>query len=261
MSRSMDESWEHWGDDQYANLMYRRAIGDLPEMECSKAAARRVASCWVDGDTILDVGCGAGHYLYSLRRVIGNEFPYTGADVTERHLTLARMAFGNDARAHFEHGDIFNLPYEAGSFDIVICNNLMQNLPNIVKPIAELVRVARKAIIVRMLCEERTFLVREVHPHRPELDPSGEPHAFNYYNIYSRSYLEDILSQLPDIRSYSLELDREFDAGNIDGSLGKDSTGARPTTTIGGYQVNGCILLPWHFLTVVKQAGSAVSRG
>jgi ubiquinone/menaquinone biosynthesis C-methylase UbiE len=260
MPRIMNANWEHWGDDQYANLMYRRAIGDLPEMECSKAAARRVASCWVDGDTILDIGCGAGHYLYSLRRVIGDDFKYTGTDITERHLALARMAFGNDPRAHFERGDIFDLQYEAKSFDIVICNNLVQNLPNIAKPLAELVRVARKAIIVRLLCGERTFLVREVHPHKPELDSSGEPYAFNYYNIYSRTYLEDILSQLPEIRSCSIELDREFDVNNIDGSLAEGRMGAQPTTTIGGHQVNGYILLPWSFLTVFKEAETAVSR-
>lgn len=145
MSVNRNKNWEKWGDQKYADVMYRRAIGDLPEMESSKALARRVGSVWTTGNSILDVGCGAGHYLRSLRREIGSEFDYTGVDITPHHLALAKKAFAADARAYFQHANLFDLNFRDKSFDIAICTNLMQNLPNIVRPLGELSRVSRKS--------------------------------------------------------------------------------------------------------------------
>jgi ubiquinone/menaquinone biosynthesis C-methylase UbiE len=252
MPNQINSNWENWGDEKYAEVMYRRAIGDLPEMESSKALARRVVPFWRRGDSILDVGCGAGHYLRSLRREFGSEFDYTGVDITPRHLALAKRAFASDVRAHFDEADLFDLKYGDASFDIAICTNLMQNLPSIVKPLSELVRATRRAAIVRLLCGDRTFLIRDVHPHDPELDFSGEPHKFNYYNIYSHAYIGGIVSKISDVQSHSIEADRDYSVENIDTSLLKDSAGAQRTTTIGGYQTNGYILLPWAFLTILK---------
>lgn len=233
--------------------MYRRAIGDLPEMESSKALARRAGALWTPGNSILDVGCGAGHYLRSLRRVIGEEFDYTGVDITPGHLSLAKEAFAKDARAHFEHADLFDLKYPDKRFDIAICTNLMQNLPSIHKPLAELSRVSRKAVIVRFLCGARTFLIRDVHAHDPELDESGEPYSFNYYNIYSRAYVDGIVSTLANIRAHTIETDEDFSVESINNAAHLEpGQGAQPTTTIAGHQVNGYILLPWAFLTIWK---------
>ncbi len=46
----------------YGDLFFDRATGKLPEMESSKAAAARIAALAKSGDSLLDVGCGAGHY-------------------------------------------------------------------------------------------------------------------------------------------------------------------------------------------------------
>jgi len=245
-------NWQNWGDERYADVMYRRAVGELPEMESSKALSRRVADYWAAGDNVLDVGCGAGHYLRSLRRQLGNEFDYTGADITTAYLSLAQKAFAADPRAHFDNADIFNLHYRDHTFDIVCCSNLVQNFPSIVRPLSELVRVARKAVIVRLLCGNHTFLIRDVHPHEPELDASGEPFSFNYYNIYSRAYVKHILSHMTNIESHTIEIDKDYDTANLDNSALAGAAGALPTTTIGGFQANGYIILPWAFLTILK---------
>ena len=42
MPNDQNSNWQNWGDAEYADLMYLRVIGDLPEMESSKALARRV---------------------------------------------------------------------------------------------------------------------------------------------------------------------------------------------------------------------------
>ena len=95
MQTDRKQNWANWGDQKYAEVMYRRAIGDLPEMESSKAVARRVIPFWTIGNTILDVGCGVGHYLRSLRRELGSGFDYTGVDIAPHHLALAKKAFAS----------------------------------------------------------------------------------------------------------------------------------------------------------------------
>src|SRR5262249_60055118 len=129
-------------------------------MESSKAVARRIKAIWASGDTILDVGCGAGHYLVSLRRELGARLDYCGVDHLQHHIELARKAFEKDPYARFERADLYNLPYANSSFDIVTCNNLLQNLPALREPLCELMRVARKALVLRLLCGDRTYLIR-----------------------------------------------------------------------------------------------------
>ena len=52
--------------------------------------------------------------------------------------------------------------------------------------------------------------------------------------------------------SYTIEDDREFSPEKIGGALPGDPSGRSVTGTLGGFQVSGCILLPWAFLTVQK---------
>src|SRR5689334_220306 len=73
------ERWRVWSkDDHYGEVLYKRAIGEFPEMESSKALAKTVKGIFHPGESLLDVGCGAGHYLRSLRREIGPDILYTG---------------------------------------------------------------------------------------------------------------------------------------------------------------------------------------
>ena len=144
----MTGNWQNWGDKHCADILYRRARDELPEMESSKAVARRIKAIWASGDTILDVGCGAGHYLVSLRRELGARLDYCGVDHLRHHIELARKAFENDPHVRFELADLYKLPYANSSFDIVTCNNLLQNLPALREPLCELMRVARRALVM-----------------------------------------------------------------------------------------------------------------
>jgi ubiquinone/menaquinone biosynthesis C-methylase UbiE len=247
----MTGNWQNWGDERYADMLYRRARGELPEMESSKAVARRIKAIWKTGDTILDVGCGAGHYLVSLRRELGPGFDYCGVDYLERHVELARKAFSNDLHARFEVADVHKLPYASGSFDIVTCNNLLLSLPALREPLYELLRVARKALVLRLLCGDRTYLIREVHPHDPELDASGAPLEYNFYNIYSRRYVSQLLQEIGGFADHRIEPDTDFSAENLK-PLPKGSNPPQGTYVIGNLQFIGYIMLPWSFLTIEK---------
>ena len=249
----MNTVWKVWDrDNAYGELLYKRAVGDLPEMESSKRIARELHKIMNSGETILDVGCGAGHYLRSLRRELGKSFSYVGCDATEQYIDLAKRAFSGDGRASFRVSDIFALDFPDDSFDIVICNNLLLHLPSIEKPLQELTRVAKKMVIVRTLCGNRSFRIMDVTPQDDggEFLPEGDPKAFYYYNIYSQSYISYLLSANSKVRSWELTKDQEFDNKRIEESA-KEHSNVNATHILGDYQVNGYILQPWVILTIV----------
>jgi len=248
------ESWRTWNhDNAYGDVLYRRAVGELPEMESSKAAARRMKPLVGKGDRVLDVGCGAGHYLVSLRRELGVQFDYTGADATAHYLDLAAKAFANDTNARFQQADIFNLPFADCSYDVVMCNNVLLHLPSIAKPLSELVRVTKKKLLVRMLCGERTFMIRDVWPGDHEFDEQGQPNVFNHYNIYSKSYVSSLLKAMPEVAEFSIEDDKDFILSQVGNSAAENNFRFNGTYVLDNWQVNGYILQPWAFVTVHKR--------
>lgn len=246
-------SWRIWdGERSYGETLFKRATGELPEMESSKKLASEVARVLRTGDSILDVGCGSGHYLRSLRRVLAHDVTYTGVDATEYYIQLARKAFATDEHCEFKVADIYDLDLPDRSFDIVMCNNVLLHLPSIESPLSELVRVARRTVFVRLLCGNRSFRIQDVEsqPDGCEFENDGTPRGFHYYNIYSEEYVGHLLSKLAGVETWSLTPDTDFDKRKILTSTG-DHQGARDATTIvGDYQVNGYILQPWQVLEI-----------
>jgi len=254
----MDEHSKGWGNgkdwgafktEEYARVLYKRATGELPEMECSKATAK-ILSTWVkDGDSILDVGCGVGHYLRSLSNRLTANFSYTGLDNSPFYIELAEKAFSNMDRATFCKGDIYQLPFPEKSFDIVMSNNVFLHLPSIERPLRELCRVSRKYVLIRTLVGERSFLIQEVRTQGDEFNEDGSPKSFNYYNIYSQAYIEHLLSSIPEVNKWELAPDNDFNPELISANA-EQSEFQNVTKMIGDRQVNGYILQPWVFIKV-----------
>ncbi|MDJ0893593.1 MAG: class I SAM-dependent methyltransferase [Alphaproteobacteria bacterium] len=254
MNESSDKWRQRWRPDQagsvYGEVMFRRATGELPEMESTKAVAARLARTARPGDHILDVGCGVGHYLRGLQTALGFEFSYTGVDATEHFVKLAQEAFKGVDRAQFIQGDIFELPFEDARFDIVMCNNVLLHLPTVRTPLRELCRVAGRHVLIRTLIGERSFRILEVHGPDEDYDDTGEPSEFNYFNIYSTSYVDRLLSEVPCAKRWRILPDRDFDAQKIAREKSFREDAATVTTMTGNWQTNGYILSPWSFVEI-----------
>ena len=188
---------------KYGTLMLKRAQGKLPEMESSKSVSKVITNVISDGDKILDVGCGLGHYYISLKKRVKKNFQYVGMDVIDDYMKRARIIFKDEINVDFKKGDIFNIPFKNKSFDIVMCNNFLHNLPSIDKPIHELMRVSKKYVVIRTLIGDQSFRIQEVRNSKwdensvtlpsKEFDTNGQPKEYNFFNIYSREYLESLI--------------------------------------------------------------------
>ncbi len=256
----MKENWRIWDKDkEYGDLFFKRAIGELPEMESSKALAHIVAKYVNKNDKILDIGCGGGHYLRSLDKILNKDFRYEGIDQTEYYIERAREAFslavnenGYRTETCFKVGDIFNIPVEDNNAEIVICNNVLLHLPSIEKPLAELIRVSKKHIIIRTLIGTSSFRIKQIEQPE-EYDESGKPSNFHYYNIYSENYVKRSLDNLG-VNSYSFFDDVDYNPSIFGGT--SNFVGKKPddlTTSIDGIQLNVYVLQPWKFVIIQKK--------
>ena len=103
---------------------------------------------------ILDVGCGTGE-ISSRLAALWPRAQVTGVDLIEAHLALARARYAAlGDRLRFAQADAFELPFAAGSFDLVVCRHMLQAVPTPERVIAELVRVARPGGVIHLLVED-----------------------------------------------------------------------------------------------------------
>ena len=97
------------------------------------------------GETVLDLGSGAGFDAFLAARQVGPEGQVIGVDMTPemiaRATALARThGYGNVA---FRLGDIEALPLEAGSVDVVISNCVVNLTPDKARTFREAFRVLK----------------------------------------------------------------------------------------------------------------------
>jgi ubiquinone/menaquinone biosynthesis C-methylase UbiE len=231
------------GGTRYREVLSKRASGELPEMESSKAVAKAISGKLVSGDSILDVGCGVGHYLVSLDRQITAPFSYTGVDASQESIEAAKKVFAHRSEVSFERGDIFALPYEDNSFDLVMANNVLLHLPQIETPLRELLRVAKRHVWFRTLIGDRSFRIKDIHD--PEdYDQLGGPSNFAYYNIYSSRYVGEVLAR-SGASDFRIWADTDFDPERISNAASEHGRASDATRIMDGKQVNGYIILPW----------------
>ena len=97
------------------------------------------------GETVLDLGSGAGFDAFLAAARVGPTGHVIGVDMTPEMIEKARAnaAAGGDANVEFRLGDIENMPVEDGSVDLVISNCVLNLVPDKAKAFREIVRVLK----------------------------------------------------------------------------------------------------------------------
>ena len=99
------------------------------------------------GDTVVDLGSGAGNDVFVARRLVGETGSVIGIDMTEAMIKKANV---NKQKLGYENidfrlGDIENIPVDENVADVVISNCVMNLVPDKEKAFAEVYRILNKA--------------------------------------------------------------------------------------------------------------------
>ncbi|RQW01997.1 MAG: methyltransferase domain-containing protein [Calditrichaeota bacterium] len=97
------------------------------------------------GDTVLDLGSGAGNDVFIARSLAGDKGLIIGVDMTWEMIQKAnqnkkKLGFSN---VEFRLGEIENLPIESQSVDVVISNCVLNLVPDKVRAFSEIYRVLK----------------------------------------------------------------------------------------------------------------------
>jgi arsenite methyltransferase len=97
------------------------------------------------GDTVIDLGSGAGNDVFVARTIVGDAGHVIGIDMTEAMIEKARanndkLGFNN---VEFRLGDIEKIPVTAGKADVIVSNCVLNLVPNKAKAFAEMFRVLK----------------------------------------------------------------------------------------------------------------------
>lgn len=95
------------------------------------------------GDSVLDLGCGAGNDCFVARSYTGPTGKVTGLDFTEEMIEKAKR---NNLKMGFENinfvlGDIEEMPIPSDQFDVVISNCVLNLVPNKRRAFSQIFRV------------------------------------------------------------------------------------------------------------------------
>ena len=97
------------------------------------------------GDTVIDLGSGAGNDVFVARTLVGETGKVIGIDMTDAMIEKARanndkLGFNN---VEFRLGDIEKIPVTNGKADVIVSNCVLNLVPNKAKAFTEMFRVLK----------------------------------------------------------------------------------------------------------------------
>lgn len=97
------------------------------------------------GDTVIDLGSGAGNDCFVARALVGETGTVIGIDMTKPMVEKARQnaAKLNFSNVEFRLGEIEKMPVTAGKADVVISNCVLNLVPDKQKAFCEIFRVLK----------------------------------------------------------------------------------------------------------------------
>jgi arsenite methyltransferase len=99
-----------------------------------------------EGDTVVDLGSGAGNDAFVARSIVGEKGKVIGIDFTEKMIEKARANAQklNLKNVEFRQGDIENMPLAGNTADVVVSNCVFNLVPDKKQAFEETFRILKK---------------------------------------------------------------------------------------------------------------------
>ncbi len=123
----------------------------------------------LQGDVVLDAGCGTGLLLEYLEEIGAELSYYVGLDLCRKMLLIAKDK-DVERKADFVEGDVEYLPFRDKAFDVAFCVTVLDLVPDKRACVSELRRVVRRSAMY-------TF-IRSANPGMEGLVVGGKDLAF-----------------------------------------------------------------------------------
>ncbi len=136
------------GDDVY-NIMaddYTKLEGYNPDADLGLGCGLPTEFAKIkEGDTVIDLGSGAGNDAFVARKLTGEKGKVIGIDFTDAMIGRARdnaekLGLNN---VEFRQGDIDDMPVTANKADVIVSNCVLNLVPNKHKVFSEVYRVLK----------------------------------------------------------------------------------------------------------------------
>ena len=136
------------GEDLY-NIMaddYSKMEGYNPDADLGLGCGLPTVFAKIkEGDTVVDLGSGAGNDAFIARGIVGEKGKVIGIDFTAPMIAKARdnaekLGFNN---VEFRQGDIEDIPVTSNKADVIVSNCVLNLVPNKHKVFSEIYRVLK----------------------------------------------------------------------------------------------------------------------
>ena len=136
------------GDEVY-NIMaddYTKMEGYNPDADLGLGCGLPTEFAKIkEGNTVIDLGSGAGNDAFIARRFVGENGKVIGIDFTDAMIRKARdnaekIGFNN---VEFRQGDIEDMPVSSNKADVIVSNCVLNLVPNKHKVFSEIFRVLK----------------------------------------------------------------------------------------------------------------------
>jgi ubiquinone/menaquinone biosynthesis C-methylase UbiE len=121
---------------------YARIRGTDSQIEAYRREAQRLTNGLSAGARVLEVAFGPGYLAIELARA--GKFHVSGLDISHTFVKIASQhAREVGVAADFHQGDAAVMPFEADSFDLIVCQAAFKNFVHPASALSEMYRVLR----------------------------------------------------------------------------------------------------------------------
>jgi arsenite methyltransferase len=137
------------GDEAYSIMAddYTKLEGYNPDADLGLGCGVPTQYAHIsEGDTVIDLGSGAGNDAFVVRRTVGEKGKVIGIDFSEAMINKARanvdkLGYNN---IEFRQGDIEKMPVTSEKADVIISNCVLNLVPNKENVFKEIFRVLKQ---------------------------------------------------------------------------------------------------------------------